>query len=187
MSISIRYQKQISIPSDCRVTLEGKTVVVSGPKGTLRRTFMDPAIQIEMSNNEVLVSTEVQRKRTRALVGTIIAHMRNMFEGVRFGHSYQMKIVSALFPITVEQKGREIFIKNLIGERGVRKCRVCGDVDVKITEDDITITGIDLEAVAQTAANIQIASRIHKKDRRVFLDGIYVIRKRKGEQVKSIV
>ncbi len=187
MSISIKYEKQIPIPSDCSVTIDGRTVVVSGPKGTMRRAFLDPTTQLVVSGNEVLVSTDVRRKRARALVGTIIAHIDNMFTGVRFGHVYEMKIVSALFPITVEHKGNEIIIKNLIGERGIRKCKVIGNVDIKITEDDITISGIDLEAVAQTAANIQTACKLRKKDKRIFLDGIYVIRKRRGEHVKSIV
>jgi large subunit ribosomal protein L6 len=62
-----------------------------------------------------------------------------------------------------------------------------GDVQTKITEDDIIITGINLEHVSQSAANIQNATRLRKKDRRVFLDGIYVLKKRKGETVKSVV
>ena len=80
-----------------------------------------------------------------------------------------------------------MLIKNFIGERGVRRARLIGDVEVKTTEDEVIISGIDIEAVSQSAANIQLATKIRNKDRRVFLDGIYVIRKKKGEEVKSIV
>ncbi|MCW4027466.1 MAG: 50S ribosomal protein L6, partial [Candidatus Bathyarchaeota archaeon] len=72
-------------------------------------------------------------------------------------------------------------------ERGIRHARLIGDVEVKTTEDEVIISGIDIEAVSQSAANIQLATKIRNKDRRVFLDGIYVIRKKKGEVVKSIV
>jgi large subunit ribosomal protein L6 len=110
-----------------------------------------------------------------------------MVTGVLHGYEYQMKIVYSHFPITVEVKGKEVLIKNFIGERGVRKARVIGDVEIKTGEDDVIITGVNIEHVSQTAANIQLATKIRYKDRRVFLDGIYVLKKRKGEEVKSIV
>jgi large subunit ribosomal protein L6 len=98
-----------------------------------------------------------------------------------------MKIVYSHFPMSVEVQGEQVLIKNFIGERGIRRARLIGDVKVKTTEDEVIITGIDIEEVSQSAANIQLATKIRNKDRRVFLDGIYVIRKRKGEDVKSIV
>ncbi|MHA1287707.1 MAG: 50S ribosomal protein L6, partial [Candidatus Thorarchaeota archaeon] len=89
--------------------------------------------------------------------------------------------------ITVQQQGDVMFIKNFIGERGDRSARLIRDVKIRTTEDEIFISGIDIEHVSQSAANIQQACKIRDKDRRVFLDGIYVIRKTKGEEVKSIV
>ncbi len=44
-------------------------------------------------------------------------------------------------------------------------------------KDTVIVEGIDIEAVAQTAANIQQATKIKKKDIRVFMDGIYVFEK----------
>lgn len=187
MSSEIAYEKRIGIPSDCQVTLEGKTIKVSGPKGALQRTFPEPLANVALDAAELVVNTPVSRKKTRAMVGTIIAHVRNMLTGVTHGYEYTMKIVYSHFPITVSVKGEEVSIKNFIGERGVRTARLIGNVDVKTTEDEVIISGIDIEHVSQSAANIQLATKIRDKDRRVFLDGIYVIRKRKGEEVKSIV
>jgi large subunit ribosomal protein L6 len=110
-----------------------------------------------------------------------------MLLGVRFGYEYEMKIVYSHFPITVEVQDKIILIKNFIGERGMRSARLIGDIQIRTTEDEIFINGLDIEHVAQSAANIQQACRIRDKDRRVFMDGIYVIRKTKGEEVKSIV
>jgi len=181
------YERRIEIPAGCQVTLQDKTITVAGPKGKLDRTFPEPYAHLRIEGNEVVASTDVARKRARALVGTIIAHVRNMLIGVQHGYEYQMKIVFSHFPMSVDVEGRDILIKNLIGERGVRKAKLMGDVQTKITEDDIIITGINLEHVSQSAANIQNATRLRKKDRRVFLDGIYVLKKRKGETVKSVV
>jgi large subunit ribosomal protein L6 len=41
----------------------------------------------------------------------------------------------------------------------------------------VVVEGIDLDEVAQTAANIQQATKIRRKDLRKFLDGIYVYSK----------
>ncbi len=187
MTENAAYERRIEIPDGCEVSLDGNTIRVSGPKGSLERTFPEPLAAIRVDGNEVIASTPISRKKTRALVGTIIAHVRNMFIGVLHGYTYEMKIVYSHFPITVEVKGKEVLIKNFIGERGVRRARLIGDVEVTTTEDDVIISGIDIEHVSQSAANIQLATKIRDKDRRIFLDGIYVIRKRKGEVVRTIV
>ena len=181
------YEQQIKIPSECQVSLEEKTVTVNGPKGSLKRSFPEPQTQIKIEGDNVIASTHINRKMSRALVGTVVAHVRNMLIGVQHGYEYEMKIVYSHFPITVEIKDETVIIKNFIGERGDRTARLIGDVQVRTTEDEVFITGIDIEHVSQSAANIQQACKIRDKDRRVFLDGIYVIRKRKGEVVKSIV
>ena len=187
MSNDSVYDHRIEIPSECQVTLEDKTVTVTGPKGTLDRSFPEPQTSIKIEGNELIVSTHVSRKRAKALVGTVVAHVRNMMLGVRLGYEYEMKIVFSHFPISVEQQGDIMLIKNFIGERGMRKANLIGDVQIRTTEDEIFISGIDIEHVSQSAANIQQACKIRDKDRRVFLDGIYVIRKKKGDEVKSIV
>ncbi len=187
MSEKTVYEQRIEIPSDCQVSLEDKTVTVNGPMGSLTRSFPELQTQIRAEGNELVVTTHINRKRTRALVGTVVAHVRNMVLGVQHGYEYELKIVFSHFPITVEVKDKSIIIKNFIGERGIRTARLIGDVQVRTTEDEIFISGINIEHVAQSAANIQQACKIRDKDRRVFLDGIYVIRKRKGEEVKSIV
>ncbi len=187
MSEDVVYEQRIEIPSECQISLEDKTVKINGPKGSLERSFPEPQTKIQIEGNELLVTTHINRKRTRALVGTVIAHVRNMLLGVQYGYEYEMKIVYSHFPISVEIKDKTVTIKNFIGERGTRKARLVGDVEIRTTEDEVFINGINIEHVSQSAANIQQACKIRDKDRRVFLDGIYVIRKRKGEEIKSIV
>jgi large subunit ribosomal protein L6 len=187
MSEGTVYEQRIEIPSECQVSLENKTVKVNGPKGSLERSFPEPQTQIKTEGTELVVTTHVNRKKSRALVGTAIAHVRNMLTGVQHGYEYELKIVYSHFPITVEIQDKTVIIKNFIGERGNRTARLIGDVQVRTTEDEVFISGIDIEHVSQSAANIQQACKIRDKDRRVFLDGIYVIRKRKGEETKSIV
>lgn len=187
MSMHPVYEQRIVIPDGCKVTIEERTITIEGPKGSLKREFADPQATLMIQGKELVASTSVGRKHSRALVGTMIAHARNMFDGVLHGYVYEMKIVYSHFPISVEKKGADVTIKNLVGERGVRKTRVFEDVDLQIREDDLILSGIDIEHVSQSAASIQQACRLRGKDKRVFMDGVYVIRKHKGEKIKSVV
>ena len=67
---------------------------------------------------------------------------------------------------------------NIISQNGLSG----SGTNVIIRGDDITVQGINLEDVSQTAANIQNATKIRRKDPRVFLDGIYVYEKHEGNQ-----
>lgn len=66
---------------------------------------------------------------------------------------------------------------NFLGEKLVRKVVMQAGVDVeasKNVKDELQLTGNSLEAVSQSAADIQQACRVRNKDIRKFLDGIYV-------------
>jgi large subunit ribosomal protein L6 len=70
-------------------------------------------------------------------------------------------------------KDKEFLVKNFFGEKGTRKAEIVGDAAVKIDKDTVTISGISIEDIGQTAANIETACKLKKRDRRIFIDGIY--------------
>ncbi len=55
-----------------------------------------------------------------------------------------------------------------------------GDTNVVPKGEDIIVQGINIEDVSQTAANIEMATKVKKKDPRVFLDGIYIYERQRG-------
>ena len=91
-----------------------------------------------------------------------------------------MKIVYAHFPITVKVQGKEILIENFQGERAARKTKIVGNTKVVPKGEDVILTGEVLTDVTQTAANIQLKTKVKGKDHRVFLDGIYIYEKKNG-------
>jgi large subunit ribosomal protein L6 len=103
-----------------------------------------------------------------------------MITGVTKGYSYKIKIVFSHFPITVKLEGKKLLIENFTGERKARYVKILGDVKVKIETEDVIISGINLEEVSQTSANIEQATRVKGKDARVFLDGLYVYERNEG-------
>lgn len=172
--------RTIQVPEDVDVRLEGKKVNVKGAKGSLIRDFSFVPIAIEGEGKNIRIWAKWPRKKEAALVGTIYSHIMNMITGVTKGYSYKIKIVFSHFPISVKVQNKEVVIENFTGERRARHVKIRGDVKVKIETDDITLSGINLEDVSQTAANIEQATRVRNKDPRVFLDGLYVFERNEG-------
>ena len=172
--------RTLQVPEDVTINLQGKVVSVKGEKGSLTRNFSFAPISIDAEGQTVRVSAKWPRKKEAALVGTIYAHIQNMITGVTKGYSYKLKIVFSHFPISVKLEGKTLLIENFIGERKARHIKVLGDVKVKIETDDVIVSGINLEEVSQTAANIEQASRVKGKDVRIFLDGLYVYERNEG-------
>lgn len=172
--------RRVEIPEDVTVNIDGKRVEVVGEKGRLVRDFSNSPISIEIEDNQIVVSTDDTHRKAIAMVGTVCSHINNMIKGVSKGFTYKLKIVYAHFPISVKVEGDKILIENFLGERNPRVAKIVGDVKVIIKKDDILVQGINIEEVGQTAANIEQATKIKKKDPRKFLDGIYVYEKHEG-------
>jgi large subunit ribosomal protein L6 len=180
MMQAVEAVKSVEVPDGVEVQVEGRIVTVKGEKGTLTRDFSKAPVTIKLDGKTVRVRANWPRKRETALVGTVGSHIQNMILGVTKGFTYKLKIVFSHFPISVKVKENTVLIENFTGERSSRKAKVMGDVKVLAKGDDVIVQGINLEDVSQTAANIQNATKIKKKDPRVFLDGIYVYERLEG-------
>ncbi len=166
--------RQVEIPPGVNATLEGSVLTVSGPKGTLARDMRFPQIDVRIVNGEVIVSTASDKRRILAMSGTLEAHVKSMIRGVVEGYEYRMKVVYSHFPIQLKLQGNRLEIGNFLGEKQPRAARIIEGVTVRIGNDEVTLTGIDREKVGNTAANIEHATKITKRDPRVFQDGIYI-------------
>ncbi len=177
MPVTGLMEQHVNVPDGVQVRLEGEDVVVAGKSVTLRRKLHHPRVSLVVEGREVLVRSEYPSRREGALVGTYAAHLRNMIEGVTQGFTYEMKVVYSHFPIKAGVKGSEFVIENFLGEKFPRRARILGGTHVDIQGDRVVLTGPDIEAVSQSAANIEQATRIKGFDPRVFQDGIYITKK----------
>jgi len=165
----------VKIPEGVTVTLEGSTLSVKGPKGTLSRDMYFPKITMTVAARELTITTESERKNLLAMVGTYAAHVRNMCRGVTDGYQYRMKVVYSHFPIQLKMAGSTLEVHNFLGEKTTRYARVEPGVKVALGSDEVTLTGTDRELVGKTAANIEHATKIRDRDPRVFQDGVYIV------------
>ena len=176
--VSESVTDKIHVPEGVNVTITGSTVKVKGKSGELTRAFASPLVQLKKNGSDVIVHADLPRKKTRALVGTWSAHIRNMVKGVQEPFEYKLVVRFSHFPIKVKVTGDRVIIENFLGERTARKARIMGNgTKVKASGEDVSVTGPDLESVSQTAANIEQACIIRGFDPRVFQDGIYIVQK----------
>jgi large subunit ribosomal protein L6 len=170
--------RQVEIPEGVAVSLDGNTVTVKGPKGEITRQLSYPEIEIRKEDSQMVVNSRLDRKRHRAMVGTLAAHISNMIAGVTTGYEYKMKVVYSHFPIQLKAASDELVINNFLGERKSRSAKILAGTKVEIGKDEVLIKGINKENVGQTMANIEQATRVRGFDIRIFQDGIYLVEKR---------
>ena len=171
---------EIQVPNDVKVNLKGSMLHVQGPLGKVYKNFKKIPVLIEINDNKILLKRTGERKKHQAILNTSKSLIQTLCMGVIDGFTIKMKIVYSHFPITVKVEGKKILIENFQGERAPRIAMIKGDTKVVPKGDDVIITGPVLTDVSQTAAIIQLKSKVKNKDHRVFLDGIYRYSKSKG-------
>jgi large subunit ribosomal protein L6 len=134
-------------------------------------------MRMEIGGSSVRFYSDSRRRVNLALLGTWAAHLNNMITGVTMGWEARMKIVYSHFPIKLVQEGKDILVQNFLGEKKPRVTSIVGDTKVDIKKDEVIISGISKEDVGQSAANIELATKITGYDRRVFQDGCYIVQK----------
>ena len=186
---AIVEKRTIEIPKGVDVTLLGTNhIKVSKGKNSIERKFerITARIDIDKKNNKVEIFDYFVKRKSKAVVGTLSAHIINMMRGVQTPFVYKLKIIYSHFPITAKVVGKEIEYSGMYGQKGKKRVPILGnDTKAKIEGDVITIEGIDIEKVSQTAARLEQSTRLrgkYAKDVRIFQDGIYVFESNRKQE-----
>ncbi|MGH3993771.1 MAG: 50S ribosomal protein L6, partial [Pseudonocardiaceae bacterium] len=88
-----RIGKQpITVPAGVQVAIDGRTVTVQGPKGTLAHTVAEPIIVQRAEDGTLLVQRPDDERRSKALHGLSRTLVNNMVVGVSQGYEKKMEI-----------------------------------------------------------------------------------------------
>jgi large subunit ribosomal protein L6 len=177
---AIEVSRTVQVPDDVEATLDGRKITIKGSKGTLTKDFSHAPVMMGLQGKTVRIWAEWPRKKESALVGTIHSHIQNMITGVKKGFTYKVKIVFSHFPISVKVKDKYVLVENFTGEKNPRKSKIVGETQVKVQPEDVIVQGVNIEEVSQTAANIEQATKVKRKDPRIFLDGLFVYERNEG-------
>ena len=172
------YLNEITLPSEVSITKQENLITTKGSFGSVQKDFTKMPAIIDLQDNKITIKSRGNRKKDFALVNTLQSVINNMIKGSSQGFTYRLKIVFAHFPISIKIKGKDIIVENFFGERSPRTSKIIGnDTKVSVEGEDIIVKGPNIENVSQTAANLELATRIKNKDSRVFLDGVYIYSK----------
>ncbi len=104
-----------------------------------------------------------------------------MFSGLQEEFVYKLEAANVHFPMTLKVDSGFLIITNFLGEKFPRKAKILHSVDVEVKGNLITISSHDKESAGQTAANIERATKVRDRDRRVFQDGCYIVERPGGK------
>lgn len=170
------YQ-EIEIPEGIETNLEDTTLTIKGKEGEIKREFKIGKLDMEKKGNKLIIGNKKATKTEKRLMNTLAAHIKNMIKGVEEKFEYKLKICFSHFPMTVDVGEKEATIKNFLGEKIPRKVRLVPNVKVEVNKQDVIVSSHNKELAGQVAANFENATKIGKRDRRVFQDGIFITSK----------
>lgn len=175
--MDMTVETEIKLPDDVTGSVDHLDLTIDGPQGAVTRRLWYPDIRVTVEDDTVRVESDAADSKTKSTVGTFESHIRNMIHGVTEGWTYEMEVLYSHFPMQVSVDSDDIVISNFLGERSDRRTPIHGDTDVAVDGEELTLSGPDIEAVGQTAADIEQLTRVTKKDPRVFQDGVYITQK----------
>lgn len=168
----------VEVPAEISVGLKDSTVSMkSGGKEIVRVFPSSPRVEMKQEGNKIILKSDKATKRELKLVNSLIAHLYNMISGLKEEFVYKLEVCNVHFPMVVKVDGDLVKIKNFLGEKIDRKAKILPNVKVTIKGVNIEVSSPDVEAAGQTAARIEIATKIRNRDRRVFQDGIFITEK----------
>ena len=145
-------KKPVAMPSGVSANVEGQTLTVKGPKGTLSMQMMDDLVKYEIGEGEIRVTPLVDAQRNRAAWGMQRTNVQNLVTGVTEGFSKVLEISGVGYRAQAQGKN----LKLQLGYSHDVNVAVPEGLDVK-TPDNTTveISGIDRQKVGQLAAEIR--------------------------------
>jgi large subunit ribosomal protein L6 len=144
-------RKPIELPAGVMVAISHGRVQVNGPLGELSQV-VPTRMQIEKSDEEIVVRRPTERGEDRALHGLTRTLIANMVEGVTKGFEKHLEIQGVGY--RAQLKGTDLELAVGFSHSIVVKPRDGITFDVP-TPTQIVVKGIDKQMVGQTAAEIR--------------------------------
>jgi large subunit ribosomal protein L6 len=142
----------ITVPSGVDVAVEGRTITVKGPKGSLSRAIPGE-ISVRQDDGVLIVERPDDARENRALHGLTRSLVNNMVVGVTDGFTKQLDIVGVGY--RAEAQGPD-GIKLALGFSHPVNVKAPEGITFEVpTATQIVVSGIDKEVVGQVAANIR--------------------------------
>ena len=175
--------REIELPDGVSASVQGKVLLVKGPKGEVRRELKQHHVLARADNKKIFIESRSATKKDKKMIGSLTAHIKNMIKGSLQSHMYTLKICSGHFPMNVAVSANKLVVKNFLGEKVPRVLELKEGASVKVEGDLVYVTSINKETAGQVSADIEQLTRRPNYDTRIFQDGIYITNK-DGKELK---
>ena len=144
-------KRPVTIPSGVTATVDGQTVKMKGPKGTLSFVAHDD-VEVKFENGQVKFNPRHETNRARAMYGTARAQVQNLVEGVTKGFEKKLEITGVGYRAAMQGKNLQL----ALGYSHDVVYPIPEGIQIATPKPtEITITGIDRQKVGQVAAEIR--------------------------------
>lgn len=151
-----RIGKQpVALPQGVQMTLDGRTLVCKGPKGTTKLPLAE-GLTAKVEAGKVVIERASDEKQARAMHGTTRALVANMVEGVTKGYSKSLEIVGVGYRAQIQ--GKKVILN--VGFANTIEVAIPDGVTVAVPDQThVNVSGVDKALVGQTAADIRAARK----------------------------
>lgn len=144
-------KKPITLPTGVTAEIEGNSITVKGPKGSLDFTY-NSDITVNINGSEIVVERPSETKKHRALHGTTRALINNMAVGVSEGFKKNLKMVGVGYRAIL--KGNVLVLS--AGYSHPVEMEIPEGLSLEVPKNTlIDVLGIDKQAVGEFAAKIR--------------------------------
>ena len=145
-------KKPVPMPSGVTAAVEGQTLTVKGPKGTLSMALLDDLVTTKVEDGAITVQPIVAAQRNRAAWGMQRTQVQNLVTGVTEGFTKVLEINGVGYRAAISGST----LKLQLGYSHDVNYTVPQGIDVKTPDaTTIEISGIDRQQVGQVAAEIR--------------------------------
>ena len=145
-------KRPVAMPAGVSAEVQGQTLTVKGPKGTLSMQLLDDLVKYEIGEGEIVVSPLTDAQRNRAAWGMTRTNVQNLVTGVTEGFTKVLEISGVGY--RAQAQGKNLRLQ--LGYSHDVNFPVPEGVDVKTPDQNtVEISGIDKQKVGQVAAEIR--------------------------------
>ena len=141
----------VQVPSGVDVTIDGRSVTVKGPKGTLSHEVAEP-ISVAQEDGAISVSRPDDERLSKSLHGLSRTLIANMVTGVTAGYTKTLEIVGTGYRVTAKGSDLEF----ALGFSHPVLVKAPEGITFRVeTPTRFAVEGIDKQKVGEVAANIR--------------------------------
>lgn len=146
-------KKPILIPEKVELSKDNGHILARGPLGEVKRYFIEggTGVKIDIKGKEIYLSSLKNAKKSQALLGTYLSHLKNMIKGVTEG--FQKRLIIEGIGYRAQIDGGNLVLNLGLSHPVIKK--IPQGLKVQVEKNIISVFGCDKDLVGQFSAEVR--------------------------------